>query len=171
MLYFPPLLKHFDVPVGHHFGSFGARRKYSIHCGIDIYADEGTPIYAIEDGKIVEVRWFTGAHVGTDWWLPTRCVSVEGNTGVIVYGEITEMSHLEEGAEVNQSEHLGNVTRVLRHDKGKPLSMLHVQLLEHGYVDEEIPSWKLEESQPKGLLDPTEILIQCQLNQIIHHIF
>jgi len=166
LIYYPPIKKHFNVPVGNHYGSFGVKRKYSHHCGVDLYTKENTPIFAIEFGVVIEVKWFTGPEAGTDWWLSTRCVSIEGDSGVIVYGEIKELSHIEVGLQINQGEHIGNVQRVLKHDKGKPMSMLHVQLLEHGVIDDDIPSWKHDMEKPKGLLDPTQILIQCQLTML-----
>lgn len=170
ILYYPPIKKHFDVPVGNHYGSFGVKRKYSYHCGVDLYTKENTPVFAIEFGTVVEVKWFTGPEAESDWWLPTRCVSVQGDSGVIVYGEIQEVSHINVGSNICMGEHLGNVQRVLKHDKGKPMSMLHIQLLEHGMTDDDIPSWKHNMEKPKGLLDPTNILINSKLNVIGHNI-
>lgn len=171
MIYFPPLLKHFDIPVGNHYGSFGVKRKYEHHSGIDLYTPENTPVYAIESGKVIEVNWFTGPEVGSDWWFSTKQISIEGDSGVIIYGEINTLLHIETGYQVNQSEHIGNVVRVLRHDKGRPLSMLHIELLKHGYKNDDIPIWELDKEKPDGLLDPTNMLIQCQTNQVVHHIF
>lgn len=170
ILYYPPLKKHFNVPVGNHYGSFGVKRKYCYHCGVDLYTEENTPVFAIEDGIVVEEKWFTGSLAGSDWWLPTRCISIEGDSGVIVYGEIQELSHIQIGNSINMGEHLGNVKRVLKHDKGKPMSMLHIQLLKHGITDDDIPSWKYDVEKPKGLLDPTQMLIQCKLSVISHDI-
>ena len=168
ILYYPPIKKHFNIPVGNHYGSFGVKRKFSYHCGVDLYTEENTPVFAIESGIVVEIKWFTGPDAGSDWWLPTRCVSIEGDSGVIVYGEIQEVSHIKIGSSVCMGKHIGNVQRVLKHDKGKPLSMLHIQLLEHGITDSDIPSWKHDMDKPKGLLNPTDMLIQCRLTVISH---
>ena len=166
-IYYPPIEGFFNVPIKNHYGSFGVKRKYSHHCGVDLYAPVGTPVYAIESGTVVEIEWFTGPETQTDWWLPTRCVSIEGDTGVIVYGEISEIDNVLVGFKVSQGCRLGSVQRVLRHDKGKPTSMLHIQLLEHGMIDNDIPSWTHGMDKPKGLLDPTQMLIQCQLGILL----
>jgi len=42
-----------DFPVLQHHGAFGARRKFNVHSGIDLYAPVGEPVYAVEDGTVV----------------------------------------------------------------------------------------------------------------------
>lgn len=164
IIYHSPMKRFFNVPVGQHYGSFGVKRRYSYHCGIDLYTDEDTPVFAIESGIVIEVKWFTGPDAGSEWWLPTRCVSVEGDTGVIVYGEIQEYDGIEVGKELSIGDRIGSVKRVLRHDKGKPTTMLHIQLLKHGFKDDDFPSWLHDMEKPDCLLNPTNLLIQCQLS-------
>lgn len=143
--YYPPLNPMPNVPVGEHYAAFGVARKYSHHCGVDLHCPEGSRVFAIESGTVVE-----------------------GDTGVVVYGELFQGStNLQLGAPVSRGEYVGGVKRVLRHDKGKPLSMLHFMLLKHGFKDGDIPSWTLGESKPDGLLDPTALLVQCSINYVL----
>jgi len=166
MIYYPPLTVMPDIPVGNHFGSFGVRRKYSYHSGVDLYTEEGNDVYAIEPGIVTEINHFTGSKAGYPWWEDTDCICIEGYSGVLVYGEI-RVSDISLGKNIKKGECLGKVKRVLRHDKGKPTSMLHIMLLEHSIREDSIKSWKHNKLKPKGLLDPTPILIQCRINYSI----
>lgn len=78
------------LPLGQHPGAFGVRRANHIHEGVDLYCPEGTPVSAVEDGLVVAVIDFTGenAEPPSPWWHNTKAVLVEGETGVVVYGEI-----------------------------------------------------------------------------------
>lgn len=158
MLYHPPLLPMPDVPVLQHFGSFGVRRKHDVHSGIDLYAPEGEPVYAIEDGVVVYAGWFTGPKCGTKWWNDTRALYVEGDTATIVYGEIQEAEHLVKGAQVKRGDQIGTVVAVLKVDKGNGTSMLHLSMKQRGY----------DTLYDKGIymlnLDPTFVLLQCKIN-------
>lgn len=165
--YYTPLRPMPNIPVGEHYGAFGVARKYAHHCGVDLHCVEGSTIYSVEDGVITDLSQFTGAEVQSPWWLPTWQVSIQGDTGVIVYGEIAQNTTLQLGMAVQRGRALGQVKRVLRHDKGKPLSMLHFMLLKHGFKDGDIPSWELGKPRPEGLLDPTNILLQCSINDVL----
>ena len=137
-----------------HPGSFGAIRRYDVHAGIDLYCEEGTPVRAVEPGTVVQVQVYTGEKAGSPWWLETHAVMVEGSSGVICYGEIS--TTLSIGDQLNVGDHIGYVQRVLRHDKGKPMSMLHFELYKPGSQD--TVWWYLNDPQPVSLLDPTPLL-------------
>jgi murein DD-endopeptidase MepM/ murein hydrolase activator NlpD len=141
-------------------GSFGAERKYDVHTGVDLYTAENEPVFSMEDGKVVKVAVFTGPALGHDWWNETFAVMVEGESGVICYGEIK--AAVVEGQLIQRGDLIGYVTPVLPEGKERPdipghsRSMLHVELYEHGA--REFVEWKLGEPCPKGLLDPTDLL-------------
>lgn len=109
-------------------------------------------VTAVEDGEVVAVLPFTGPAAESPWWLPTWAVLVEGVSGVVLYGEIEPVPSL---AHVRAGDPVGHVLTVLRHDKGKPTQMLHLELYEHGTRD---CVWWREGERPKNLLDPTEQL-------------
>lgn len=129
------------------------RRRHHVHEGVDLYAPEGTPVLAVEDGTVVRIEPFTGPQAGSPWWHDTWAVWVEGVTGAVVYGEVRPRSDLREGQNVAAGDRLGEVIPVLRHDKGRPLAMLHLELHEPGA--REAPEWPCEGPRPVTLRDPT----------------
>ena len=108
----------------------------------------------MEGGTVVAIFPFTGAKAGMDWWLDTECVMVEGESGVILYGEIE--SHVQLGRRIHAGETVGKVKRVLRNDKGRPTAMLHLELYMHG--TRAWTTWLRGEEKPAALLDPTGML-------------
>ena len=135
-------------------GTFGAVRKYDIHTGIDLYCREGTKVYAMEDGEIVGIEAFTGKEAGSPWWNYTIAILIEGRHGVICYGELneTESSGLFVGNKIKEGDLIGKIKQVLRKNKGKPMSMLHLELYKHG--TRKTVWWKHGEPKPEQLLDP-----------------
>ena len=154
-----------NLPVSGHVGAFGVKRKHHYHEGIDLYAPEGTVVRAVEDGKIVRVEYFTGPKVDMPWWEETWAVMVEGESGVVVYGEIIPCSDLmgysPVRTEVKAGDPIGTVKRVLKVDKGRPMSMLHLELRKHGTID--WSGWYEETGRPENLLDPTPYLLRTSL--------
>lgn len=135
---------------------FGCERLYDVHTGIDIYTNPGAEVICVKSGVIHSMGLFTGPNAGSDWWNETQYVVVKSKGIYILYGEIIISSHLKVGAQVNIGESIGNVTRVLKVDKGKnPVDMLHLEC----YSQYECPVvWKLGRDIPRGLLNPIDIL-------------
>ena len=150
-----------EVPTESHVGAFGTRRKHDIHKGIDLYAAEGESVSAVEDGVVVDVCPFTGEIAGFPWWEDTYAVYIEGKSGIVVYGEI-DLPHLKIGDKVTVGGFIGKVKRVLVKDNGRPLSMLHLELHEHGHIHTH--QWSIGCSKPKGVLDPTTYLLKSKNN-------
>lgn len=143
------------LPLAPHPGAFGVERKNHIHEGVDLYAPEGTTVRAVEDGYVVGIIPFTGPHADSPWWCDTWAVLVEGRSGVVVYGEI--IATIENGITVRAGEAIGHIQRVLRKDKGRPMSMLHLELHHPGTRD--VFEWTPETGRPDTLLDPTPLLM------------
>lgn len=143
------------LPVESHPGAFGVRRKHHTHEGVDLYAPHGTPVYAVEPGLVVRVAPFTGPLARLPWWLDTSAVWVEGASGVVLYGEIEPV--VSEGRVVAPGELIGHVSRVLAKDKGRPTSMLHLEL--HVAQSREAPEWLVHDRRPTVLRDPTPYLL------------
>ena len=109
-------------------GLFGAVRKHDVHVGLDLYAEDGSPVTCIKDGVITEVFQFTGENVGTPWWEDTYAVLVSSDSVEILYGEVYN-PRLRKGATVKSGDIIGKVKRVLKVDKGvTPVSMLHLEV-------------------------------------------
>ena len=145
------------IPIGNHCGAFGAKRLHDIHTGIDLYANDGEGVIAADRGIVVAMFPFTGIRAGSSWWLDTYAVAVEDKTGVWLYGEIEPSAHIKVGVELDGGDLLGTVKRVLRNDKGRPTSMLHLERYVHGCRDF-APVWYRGQAQPPQLLDPTQEL-------------
>lgn len=153
-----------EVLVGNHVGAFGTVRKNHVHEGVDLYCLPGDEVYAMEDGVVTLVEHFTGEFTSppSPWWENTRAVHVEGETGVIVYGELIEEDSIVEGKAVKRGELIGKVKTVLRKDKGRPMTMLHLELYDHGSRASVV--WDVGAEKPALLKDPTDILIAAMGN-------
>lgn len=145
------------LPLLPHPGAFGVVRKHHTHEGVDLYAPAGTVVSAVEAGVVVRIEPFTGEHAGTPWWHDTWAVFVEGASGVVVYGEIQPQDGLVEGARAAAGQVLGHVIPVLKTPKGRPATMLHLEL--HAPGTREAPAWEHGQPRPDSLLDPTPWLL------------
>lgn len=142
-----------SLPVPH-YARFGAVRTHDIHTGIDLHCDPGTKVSAMEAGTVVAVVDFTGPEAGSPWWHSTKAVMVEGDSGVLLYGELR--TSLNVGDYLFAGDYIGDIKTVLKIDKGKPLAMLHLELYTPG--TKEPVWWTLNSPQPDDLLDPTFLL-------------
>ena len=151
--------KEVELNMYPHVGAFGIRRRHDVHKGIDIYATEGTPVYAVEKGTVVEICPFTGPSAGYPWWNDTDAVYVKGNFGIVVYGEISIYTDkIKMGLEIDRGDLIGHVKRVITVDKGRPTSMLHLELHDEFTIHTE--KWDVGKTKPRGLLDPTLLLLK-----------
>lgn len=157
-----------EIPLAPHPGSFAKRRKNHIHEGIDLYAEKGDEVFAIEDGVIIKIKQFTGNEVQSPWWNDTWCVMVEGKSGVFNYGEIIPNKNLYEGMLLKEGDVVGNIETILKKDKGRPMNMLHLELYTSGTTNS-ILGWSLDQEKPENLLDPTFKLLELAKITIIQH--
>ena len=149
--------QQWEINLFPHVGSFGVRRRHDVHKGIDLYASVGTEVYAVEDGEIVDICWFTGEPIGMPWWEDTKAVYVKGKSGIVVYGEIEPTKEMKIGKTICSGRVIGRVKRVLKKDNHRPLSMLHLELHDSEHIHTE--QWEIGQSKPVGVLDPTPYLI------------
>lgn len=144
-------------------GSFGAVRQHDVHTGVDLYTIENAPVIAIQSGLVASIEAFTGPEADSSWWLPTGVVLVEGEAGVIAYGEVSPK--VEVGETVLAGQILANVIPVLPFEKerrdirGHSRFMLHVEVYEPG--TRTTVWWKKDQPQPSGLKDPTPLLTRA----------
>jgi hypothetical protein len=150
-----PLCNMGEVPMGDHVGAYGVERKHDVHTGVDLYGEVGQEVYAIECGEVVGVGLFTGEGVGSNWWNETSYVMVRGDSGVVCYGEIEP--HVDLGQMIVAGQLVGNLLTVLKKDKGRPMTMLHIERYAYGNTVP-ISSWIRGWGKPKGLLDVTVLL-------------
>lgn len=81
---------------------------------------------------------------------------MEGASGVVVYGEIEPEAGLVDGMVAKAGQVLGRVRQALRVNKGRPMSMLHIEL--HAHDTREAPAWENGTPRPATLRDPTPFL-------------
>ena len=146
---------HTGLPLRPHPGAFAVKRKHHMHEGVDLYTPAGTPVFAVETGEVKSVRPFTGPELGHGWWLPTWAVLVESDSGVVVYGEVEPRVCV--GATVRAGDCVGIVVPVLKINKGRPTSMLHLELRRPNVMQD--IDWHVDSPMPVGLLDPTQFLL------------
>lgn len=146
------------VPEAPAPGAFGVVRRHDVHTGVDLYAEPGEPVFAVEDGRVVALEDFTGPRAASPWWNDTRAALVEGASGVVLYGELDPRVSV--GERVRRGELVGHVRTVLRHDKGAPMTMLHLELYAPG--TRASAWWRLDEARPDALRDPTDALRESE---------
>lgn len=163
------ITKEVEIPCPDHVGAFGVERRHDVHKGVDLYCPVGTPVFAVEDGLVVNIRPFTGVNADCPWWEDTWAVSVAGKSGVVVYGEIypfwargryIDVAKTFAAISIKKGDLIGHVKRVLKKNKGRPTSMLHLALHSHGILLNGV--WVKGQPQPEGLLDPTPFLIGAE---------
>lgn len=158
----PPISQNdlvvFDEP-GISPRTFGFRRKYHTHEGYDVYCHDGSLVYPMTNGTIVNIRPFTGPAAGHPHWNDTMCVMVNHghHIGVINYGEVMPLDGIKVGDYLQPGVPFAKVRQVLLKDKGRPMSMLHVERYQSGVIMP-IPEWGVNDPRPSHLLDPTPLL-------------
>jgi hypothetical protein len=151
-----PVIPVYDPTQEHsHPGAFGFPRHHFMHTGIDLYAPMGAPIHAMEAGRVVQVAWFTGPNADSPWWRDTRAVYVDGESGVITYGEVEV--DVKGGNAVVAGQVIAYVLPVLNRWKGRPMSMLHLELCDRGWMDR-WEGWDVGQPKPEHLKDPTDLV-------------
>lgn len=148
-----------EIPLLPHPGAFSKMRKYHQHEGVDLYCEENDEVRSIEDGIVIKIKQFTGKNVGSEWWNDTWCIMIKGKSGVFNYGEIIPNLNIKEGMSVSEGQIIGNVTKVLKNNKGRPMVMLHLELYTENTLDSN-DCWNLNIKKPDNLIDPTNILIK-----------
>lgn len=146
-----------QIPAPGAPGSFGARRKFDVHTGVDLYCAQGAAVFAVERGTVVAIEVFTGPNTvpPSPWWNETHAILVESRERVLCYGEVSPLVQI--GDTVEPGQHIANVVRVLKTDKGRPMDMLHFEMYKHG--TRATVWWKLDEQKPENLLDPTPLIL------------
>lgn len=157
------------IPGYNHPGAYLTKRKHHTHTGVDLYTEDGQFIHAVEDGTVVGVEDFTGKSQNTPWWEDTKCILIEGASGVICYGEMMPSYNINVGQHIVRDQFIGRVKRVLPLNKTRPdidghsISMLHMEVYKHGVYR------SFEENPELGplsdwndLIDPTPFLMNSR---------
>ena len=162
-----------EIPTSNTPGSFWENREDRHHCGVDIYAPEGSEVLSVEEGKVIDIGIFTSPEI-IPYWNTTYYVMIQNKTGhVCKYAElgiVTVNNH----ETVNSGQLIGHVGLVLNIDKitekspkyiqklkkNKNRSMLHFELYNSIPKKSKMYSggnW-FERSKPDNLLNPATYL-------------
>lgn len=149
-------------PSEKHPGCFGFKRKHHYHEGIDFYVPLGHRIYSGWDGQIVSVFQLTGAAVGSDWWEDSWACMIQSDSYYWMLGELSfETIIVHPGENIRKGQFIGCVGKVLKKDKGRPQTMLHLQCHTlNSQQDDWAALWSDYKQKPNGLIDPTVCLMQ-----------
>lgn len=119
--------------------AFGASRDSGSrhHAGVDLYANAGTPVYAVADGKVVNIYTF---------YEGSQALIVDHGDYVINYGEVIPTVSV--GSKVKAGQVIANVANLSGQD------MLHFELYSPGVTQ----NLQWYQAKPAQLQDPTNFL-------------
>jgi murein DD-endopeptidase MepM/ murein hydrolase activator NlpD len=161
------------VPQNGSPGAFWEDRGDRYHCGIDIYAPEGSDVIAVEAGEVFETGVFTSSDKAPHW-NRTYYVLVGHQNGFIAkYAELRSVA-VRRGQRVEGGQRIGDVGSVLNarrvtahsppyvrrlHGNGNG-SMLHFELFERSCLA--LPDYQggniFGSLKPSHLVNPTAYL-------------
>ena len=164
------------VPLFPHPGSFGIKRRYHYHTGVDLYVHRNNAVVVpFEDGEIVSYGHFTGTFCNSPWWNNTHYIAVKSGDKVFVYGELVldqtfidadgKILKTHIGEKVTTSTILGTIIPVTKERRIEyPYhnnKMLHFEMYDaKTFVDAAVDEWEIDKKQPGSLLDPTEYALR-----------
>ena len=153
-------------------GSFWEDRDDRRHCGVDIYAPSGSPVCAVEDGRVLDMGIMTSKEI-IPYWNTTYYVLIQHGTVIAKYAELRDVT-ASIGDKVNGGAIIGHVGIVLDQDiitedappyiqhlgNREAVSMLHFELYRARPTETGAylgGNW-FGKTQPNLLLDPTSYL-------------
>jgi murein DD-endopeptidase MepM/ murein hydrolase activator NlpD len=114
------------IPKDESQGSFWENREDRHHCGIDIYAPEGSNVLSIEDGIVIESGTFTPNDI-IPYWNKTYFVMIKNNSGLICkYAELNDVI-VSVNNSVKAGQLIGHVGLVLNSNKINEKSPSYIQ--------------------------------------------
>lgn len=135
------VLSGFDTPRPVSGAGAGSRR----HAGVDVIAEAGDKVVAIDDGEVLHL--VTGYQIGTG----LQAVAVRHPDADYVYGEI------EVTAAPGQKVKAGDVIGIVRkNDAGR--QMLHLEAWQSGFAPTDFTPWKVGSPPPPGLLNAQTLI-------------
>jgi murein DD-endopeptidase MepM/ murein hydrolase activator NlpD len=161
------------IPEAGSLGSFWEKRSERYHCGVDIYAPEGSDVLSVESGEVTNIGVFTSPGK-VSYWNTTYFLLIKNSTGFVCkYAELEDVAvAINESVKAGQV--IGHIGMVLNKDKitgespiyiqklkkNKTLCMLHFELYKStpAYTEEYSGGNWFGSKHPNELIDPTEYL-------------
>lgn len=148
-------LKEYNLPSLESQNCFGFKRKHDFHTGVDLFCEENAEVYSVYDGIVTSVIQFTG-YSESPWWNDTLAVMIYHPEiqKTFLYGEI--LTKIKVGRTVKAGQEIGRVKTVLKKDKGKPMTMLHMECYKG--LQTNAVWWYHDKKCPNNLEDITKYL-------------
>lgn len=158
-----------NIPADGSSGSFWEDRGDRFHCGIDIYAPEGSKVLSIDNGKVIKTGIFTSPKQ-IPYWNQTKFIIIKTQKNIFFkYAELKDIA-VKEKEIVKIGQIIGHVGTVLNLDKindrspkyiqdiknSRKSAMLHLEV----YTSKPENSKKylggnwFEKNKPKNLINP-----------------
>lgn len=116
------------LPSSGNPGSFGEQRGDRRHCGIDLYAPEGSQVVSVAEGRVLAVGLFT-TPAQVSYWNHTYHLLVRNQDRTICrYAELRDVV-IKAGSHVAAGQVVGHVGTVLNREKIDDRAPLYVQRL------------------------------------------
>jgi murein DD-endopeptidase MepM/ murein hydrolase activator NlpD len=161
------------IPTGGEPGSFWEDRGDRRHAGLDLYAPPGSPVVAVEDGRVVSTGIFTTPSL-VPYWNTTHQATVAHGPGTYIrYAELGDLA-VAAGDSIRGGDLIGHVGEVINQALVGPDAPGYIrELMERGTssmlhleVSTSPPgtdpryrggNWFTGE-KPEGLVDPAQVL-------------
>ena len=145
-----------SLPIGkYHPAGFGYSKNHNVHTGVDLYVSYNAPVHSVENGTVIDIVKFTGPQTNYPNLLPTQAILIEGQSGVVLYGEIEVLEEIQIGQLIEAGSKIAHIKCAV---PDQP--MLHLELYKPGTKNSCV--WKQGQPQPKPLLDPTSYLLSLK---------
>jgi len=142
-----------SLPIGkYHPAGFGYSKNHNVHTGVDLYVPEHTSVHSVERGTVIDIIQFTGPGTPYSNLLATDAILIEGNSGVVLYGEVEVLKDIQIGQLIEPGSKIALIKCAIVNQ-----AMLHLEWYTAGTIKPVI--WKQNTAQPKCLLDPTSNLL------------
>jgi murein DD-endopeptidase MepM/ murein hydrolase activator NlpD len=170
-----PLPEKFQFRKNQSSGRFLEDRGDRVHCGIDLYAPEKTPVFAVDDGIIRSIDIFSSPQQ-VPYWNTTYEIILEAKSSYFFrFAELCEVL-VEKDQKVSVGDKIGLVGQVLNPSKitnehpvyiqdlskRNRLSMLHFEIYD-SYPEKSEKylggNWFAKET-PIGLCNPNDFLFE-----------
>lgn len=145
------------VPLGAgHVNGFGGKRRNGFNTGIDLLCDAYQPVASVEAGTIVAIVNFSKKGKTKPWINTSRALLIEGDSGVVCYGNVKPNSKLKVGSFVSKGQVVGKVIPIYKNKKNR-VCKLKLEWYTHG--TRRRSSWNFNKDIPGNLLNPTHMLL------------
>jgi murein DD-endopeptidase MepM/ murein hydrolase activator NlpD len=146
-----------SLPLGKYSeGGFGAKRKYNLHTGIDLYCKHEQPVAAVETGTVVNIVNFNSKN-RPKWMNKTKAILIESQNNVVAYCNVIENPECKIGTKVQAGEIFGKVISVNKYEKKQDICMLHLEFYDYG--TRKRVTWSYDWPKPIILQDPSPYLM------------